>query len=120
MHDGVPEPDGSSASSWGSPCEGEGTRVVDPERVAVSDTDTPPRGAKAKLGEVIARSRISESANHIIGNLSTALDQESPECKVSTLGWTKGDCAFERGERKSEGDHIIQPYTIVHFVKPAS
>ena len=95
MHDGVAEPDGSSASSWGSPSEGEGTWVVNPHCswawVVVSDTDIP-WVAHAKLGEVVTRSRISKSADHIVGNLSTALDQESPEGKVSTLGWTKGDC----------------------------
>ena len=73
--------------------------MVDPERVVVSDTDIP-RGAKAKLGEVVAGSRIDKSANHNIIKLSTALDQESPECEISTLGWTKGDCAFERGKRR--------------------
>ena len=57
----------------------------------MSDTDIP-WSAKAKLGEVVARSRIGKSANHIVGDLSTTLDQESSEGKSGTLGWTKGDC----------------------------
>ena len=103
LHDGVAEPDGSSAGSWGRPCEGEGTWVVNPHIswswVVVSDTDVA-WSAKAKLGEIVERSGIGKSANHIIGDLSTTLDQESSEGKSGTLGWTKGDCACERGGRE--------------------
>ena len=59
----------------------------------MSDTDVP-WSAKTKLGEVVARSGIGKSANHIIGDLSTTLDGEPSEGKIGTLGWTKGDYAF--------------------------
>ena len=61
----------------------------------MSDTDIP-WSAQTKLGKVVERSRISKSANHDVAQLSTSLDQESSEGKRGTLGWTKGDCVFER------------------------
>ena len=95
LHDGVAEPDGSSVGSWGRPREGEGTCFVPPHTswswVVVSDTNVP-WSAKAKLGEVVARSRIGKSADHNVVQLSTTLDQESSEGKSGSLGWTKGDC----------------------------
>ena len=57
----------------------------------MSDTDVS-WSAKAQLGEIVKRSRVSKSANHDVVQLSTSLDGESSEGKRGTLGWTKSDC----------------------------
>jgi hypothetical protein len=92
----------------------------------VSDTNVP-WSAEAKLGESVERSRVGKSANHIITHLSTTLDQEPSESKSGTLGWTKGDCAFEgkreggRERENSYNNHATINYTTgIHYNRVAS
>ena len=79
----------------------------------MSDADSG-RSTAAQSGQVVERSGIGKSADHIVGDLSTTLDGEPSEGKVGSLGWAKGDCALKETERERERERERELHNNYH------